>query len=86
MHLILLLAFNGFPEAVYDEGDDDESSPITFVRGVNLERLAIEAFIDLANPKLILRFHADSEFPTTSPLGSAKGMGKADDSQLGSLG
>ena len=40
--------------AVFDEGDDDESSPITFIRGVNLERLAIEAFVDLANPKLEL--------------------------------
>ena len=65
--------------AVFDEGDDDESSPITFIRGVNLERLAIEAFVDLANPKLIARFQ-DSEFPTSAP-GSAKGKGKADDSQ-----
>lgn len=65
--------------AVFDEGDDDESSPITFVRGVNLDRLAIEAFIDLANPKLILRFQ-DFESPVTSALGSAKGKGKADDS------
>ena len=40
--------------AVLDEGDDDESSPITFIRGVNLEHLAIEAFVDLANPKLIM--------------------------------
>jgi hypothetical protein len=36
--------------------DDDESPPITFVRGANLERLAIEALVDLANPKLIMRF------------------------------
>jgi hypothetical protein len=32
--------------AVFNEGDDDESPPITFVRGVNLDRLAI--FFDLA--------------------------------------
>jgi hypothetical protein len=63
--------------AVFDEGDDDESSPISFVRGVNLKRLAIEAFVDLANLKLIARFQ-DSESPA---LGSAKGKGKADDSQ-----
>ena len=65
---------------VFDEGDDDESSPITFVRGVNLERFAIEAFVDLANPKLITRFQ-DSESPATSALGSAKGKEKADDFQ-----
>ena len=62
--------------AVFDDGDDDESSPITFIRGVNLERLAIEAFVDLANVKLIARFQ-DSQAPTTS----AKGKGKADNSQ-----
>jgi hypothetical protein len=66
--------------ARFDEGDDDESSPITFIRGVNLERLSIEAFVDLANPKLIMRFQ-DSEFPATSAPGSAKGKGKANDSQ-----
>jgi hypothetical protein len=59
--------------AMFDEGDDDESSLITFIRGDNLERLAIEAFVDLANPKLIVRFQ-DSEFPAaTSAPGSAKG-------------
>ena len=42
--------------AMFDEGDDDESLPITFVRGANLERLTIEALVDLANPKLIARF------------------------------
>jgi hypothetical protein len=43
---------------VFDEGasDDDESKPITFIRGVNLEHQTIEAFIDLANLKLIARF------------------------------
>jgi hypothetical protein len=57
--------------AVFDEGDDDESSPITFIRGVNLERLAIEAFVDLANPKLIVRFQ-DTETPTTSEYAKGK--------------
>ena len=32
------------PRKVFVEGDDDESSPITFVRGINLERLAIEGY------------------------------------------
>ena len=32
------------------------SLPITFVRGANLECLTIEALVDLANPKLIVRF------------------------------
>jgi hypothetical protein len=67
--------------AVFDEGDDDESSPITFIRGVNLDRLAIEAFVDLANPKLITRFQDSESRATSSALGSAKGKGKADDSQ-----
>jgi len=68
--------------AVFDEGDDDESPPITFVRGVNLDRLAIEAFIDLANIKLIARFQdSESSSSTTSAHRSAKGKGKADDSQ-----
>jgi hypothetical protein len=62
--------------AMFDEGDDDESSPITFVRGVNLERLAIEAFVDLANPKLTVRFQ---DSPATSAPGTAKG--KTNDSQ-----
>jgi hypothetical protein len=62
--------------ATFDEGDDDESPPITFIRGVNLERLAIEAFVDLANPKLIVRFQ---DSPATSAPGSAKG--NANDSQ-----
>jgi hypothetical protein len=66
--------------ATFDEGDDDESSPITFIRGVNLERLAIESFVDLSNPKLIMRFQ-DTDFPATSAPGSAKGKGKANDSQ-----
>ena len=64
----------------HDEGDDDESVPITFVQGINLERLAIEAFIDLANPKLIARFQ-DSESPTTSTPGSQAEKGKANNSQ-----
>ena len=42
--------------AMFDEGDDDKSLPITFVWGANLERLTIEALVDLANPKLIARF------------------------------
>ena len=42
--------------AMFDEGDDDESFPITFVQGANLERLTIEALVDLANLKLIARF------------------------------
>ncbi|KIM90086.1 hypothetical protein PILCRDRAFT_1457 [Piloderma croceum F 1598] len=46
--------------ATFYEGDDDESLPITFVRGVNLERLTIEALIDLANPKLIAQFQDGS--------------------------
>ena len=63
--------------AVFDEGDDDESSPITFIQGVNLERLAIGAFIDLVNPKLIKWFQ-DFE----SPMTAVKGKGKANESQL----
>ena len=61
--------------ATFDEGDEDESPPITFVRGTNLERLAIEAFVDLANPKLITRFQDSSA--ASAP--SAKS--KANDSQ-----
>jgi hypothetical protein len=71
--------------AAFDEGDDDESSPITFIRGVNLERLVIEAFVDLANPKLIKRFQ-NSDFPATSTFGSAKGKEKAGDSQSSKAG
>ena len=63
--------------AVFDEGDDDKSSPITFIWGVNLESLAIEAFFDLANPKLIEWFQ-DFE----SPMTAVKGKGKANESQL----
>jgi hypothetical protein len=63
-----------FYGAVFDGGDDGESPPITFVRGFNLERLAVEAFVDLANPKLIVRFQDSS---ATSAPGSAKG--KAND-------
>ena len=62
--------------AIFDEGDDNKSPPITFVRGVNLERLAIKAFVDLANPKLIVRFQ---DSPATSAPRSVKG--KANDSQ-----
>jgi hypothetical protein len=51
--------------AMFDEGDDDESLPITFVRGANLERLTIEALVDLANPKLIARFQ---DAPTASAV------------------
>ena len=36
----------------FDDGDDDESPPITIVQGASLERLAIEALVDLSNPKL----------------------------------
>ena len=50
---------------MFDEGDDDESLPITFVRGANLERLTIEALVDLANPKLIARFQ---DAPTASAV------------------
>jgi len=53
--------------ATFDEDEDDE---ITFVRGVNLERLAIKAFIDLANPKLIMRFQ---DSLVTSAPGPVKG-------------
>lgn len=73
--------FQKFPSLICNlspEGDDDESSPITFVRGINLERLAIEAFIDLANPKLTARFQ-DSESSSISAPGSAKG--KTNESQ-----
>jgi hypothetical protein len=43
--------------AMFDKGDDnDESLPITFVRGWHLEHLTIEALVDLAIPKLITRF------------------------------
>lgn len=55
--------------ATFDEGDDDESPPITFVRGADLERLAIEALVDLANPKLVARFQDNPEAsgsPTTA--------------------
>jgi hypothetical protein len=49
---------------MFDEGDDDdESLPITFVRGANLECLTIKALVDLANPKLIVRFQ---DVPTAS--------------------
>ena len=41
---------------MFDEGDDDKSLPITFVRGANFKCLTIEALVDLANPKLIARF------------------------------
>ena len=64
--------------ATFDEGGDEESSPITFIWGVNLELLTIEAFVNLTNPKLIARFQDDSDSPVT-PAGSAKG--KANDSQ-----
>jgi hypothetical protein len=42
--------------SLFDEGDDDESLPITFVWGANLKRLTIKALVDLANPKLIMWF------------------------------
>ena len=45
---------------MFDEGDEDESPPITYIWGANLERLTIEALVDLANPKLIARFQDDS--------------------------
>ena len=38
--------------ATFDEGDDDESLPITFIWGANLERLMIETLVNLANPKV----------------------------------
>lgn len=55
--------------ATFDEGDDDESPPITFVQGANLECLTIEALIDLANPKLIVRFQDSSAASAPSVKG-----------------
>ena len=52
--------------ATFDEGDDDESLPITFVRGANLERLTIEALVDLTNPRLIARFQDASAASTAT--------------------
>ena len=37
---------------MFDEGDDDKNSLITFIQGVNLKLLIIEAFVDLAKPKI----------------------------------
>ena len=50
-----------------DSDDDDESLPITIVQGANLERLAIEALVDLSNPKLQARFQE----PSAAASGSA---------------
>jgi hypothetical protein len=61
-----------YGRAMFDEDDeDDESPPITFVqvRGANLQRLAIENFVDLANPKLIARFQ--DSFVALSSKGKA---------------
>jgi hypothetical protein len=51
-----LLSQNGFPEAVRCFKE-------------NLERLAIEALIDLANPKLIVRFQDSSAASAPSAKG-----------------
>ena len=44
----------------FDDGDDNESPLITIVWGANLEHLAIEALVDLSNPKLWVRFQEPS--------------------------
>jgi len=52
--------------AMFDEGNDNESLPITFVQGVNLECLMIEALVGLANPKLITQFQDASTAPAVT--------------------
>lgn len=56
-----------------DDSDDEDAPPVTVVRSGNVERLEIDKFINLAEPKLIARFDPPSnsapaqKAPTTQP-------------------